>query len=676
MATFENESEAFQDRNYRVHLDRNWENGNKKLAAQDKRMADIGETDYPGSNEVTQARIGVDGKNHGTLNERLDDNELEVQEARKNADGKDHSSLASRIDDGENEVRKARGKFENLALHETAQDNGIQTNAAGIQTAKGSASYAVSLAKSASSGSPKGFFDNINDLKNKYPNGTSGIFVTTNNGHMWFYSGSWQDIGQYQGTEVGDGSITSEKLSNSVRLNELQSTGGYMFLNWSNGYVANKVKHDIDGDREGSIINSSDYSISIPVTVNTGDVVYVRAETGTASSMVSLWNGNGEYLQSLYEGQGSAIQVIVKIPSSGFVRVTNRNKTYSNNKVIMRKYSRMEAKSLPLELKGAVEWNNVPLVWMDKAYIGSSKNKTNPNKLVQNGGIDSDNRVSQLFFVPQGMIVKTSATTTTSGCVLAEFDESGDNFVKELIRGDNSSGGGFKSYYFDHDAYVRVGTRLSMNPDLVVSTMRARNEADASRLTGKKINFLGDSYVANYNEPVENSWEYKLAQKYHMTYRNYGKNGNGIVSTKANGTPMVDRFDEMENDADYVVVIGGENDRTRQIPLGEFKDGLDKLMEGLINKYTDAVICFFTPWPVANTDDRLDIKLTEYAQMIEDRCHYWGIACYNSNKYSNIRAYSPAFRAKYFQTKSDISHLNAAGHDLFEPRAEAFLNSL
>ena len=42
----------------------------------------------------------------------------------------------------------------------------------------------------------------------------------------------------------------------------------------------------------------------------------------------------------------------------------------------------------------------------------------------------------------------------------------------------------------------------------------------ADPLAGKSIGVLGDSYVRNHREPVENTWHSKLARKHSMRYFN------------------------------------------------------------------------------------------------------------------------------------------------------------
>ena len=81
---------------------------------------------------------------------------------------------------------------------------------------------------------------------------------------------------------------------------------------------------------------------------------------------------------------------------------------------------------------------------------------------------------------------------------------------------------------------------------------------DPDPLMGKKMGVIGDSYVRNHREPVENTWHYKFAMKHGMRYYNYGRNGNCISVDLARwGEGMYRRYADMADSLDLVVVIGG-----------------------------------------------------------------------------------------------------------------------
>jgi lysophospholipase L1-like esterase len=209
-------------------------------------------------------------------------------------------------------------------------------------------------------------------------------------------------------------------------------------------------------------------------------------------------------------------------------------------------------------------------------------------------------------------------------------------------------------------------SKVDPNPNLVAAELDK-----GSKLYGKKINVLGDSYVANHQEPISYTWHYKLAQRYAMTYRNYGINGNSMVGA---GDAMQVRYAEMDDDADYVVVIGGTNDYNGQTPIETFKTGLKSLILGLVAKYPYAKIAFFTIWNCGyprNVGKAIEIKL--YNDAIVDVCHEYNIPVFDAWRWSGMRMYDEAFMTEYTQVP-DIAHLNEKGHERFLPLATEFMN--
>ena len=205
--------------------------------------------------------------------------------------------------------------------------------------------------------------------------------------------------------------------------------------------------------------------------------------------------------------------------------------------------------------------------------------------------------------------------------------------------------------------------------------MSAQSQSGASAV--KKIGFIGDSYVRNHREPVENTWHYKFAKKHGMEYYNYGRNGNCIaLDLKQWGTGMYQRYKDMRDDLDYIVVIAGHNDASRgrldSIGIDTFKQRLSVLCEGLIEKYPHGKIFFFTPW---TCDDFVGSPRQRVVDAMIEVVGNYGIPVFDAARHSNIFVRSEQFRKIYFQggKGTDTAHLNSRGHDRFLPVAEHFL---
>lgn len=73
------------------------------------------------------------------------------------------------------------------------------------------------------SGTPKAVFDTLNQLKAAYPNGTDGVFLVLETGHIYFWKNtSWEDAGPYQAVEIGDKTVTPKKVNTDL-LNRVHS---------------------------------------------------------------------------------------------------------------------------------------------------------------------------------------------------------------------------------------------------------------------------------------------------------------------------------------------------------------------------------------------------------------------------------------------------------------------
>lgn len=166
-----------------------------------------------------------------------------------------------------------------------------------------------------------------------------------------------------------------------------------------------------------------------------------------------------------------------------------------------------------------------------------------------------------------------------------------------------------------------------------------------NRLKGKTLVAIGDSLIYGSRHGNEITWVNKLGRKHEMTVYNYGKNGNTIAvppTPEKGQIPMCIRYADMVDNADYVVVLGGANDKRLLIPIGEdtdtepttFKGALNVMIRGLLAKYPKAKIQFFTNYRRYPKPSAIGLCEDAYVRAMEEVCRLYAIPCYNN--YENV----------------------------------------
>ena len=219
-------------------------------------------------------------------------------------------------------------------------------------------------------------------------------------------------------------------------------------------------------------------------------------------------------------------------------------------------------------------------------------------------------------------------------------------------------------------------------------------------LEGKKINFLGDSITEGYGAScVENVfWNVLKREEGLAEARGYGIGGTRIAKKRIPSEKprwdldFIQRYPEMDDDADVVVIFGGTNDYGHgDAPLGKMSDrdpytfygACHTLFEGVINKYPEATIVVMTPLHRENEDDikgdhnksdgeGLGTLLT-YVNIIKEVAEFYSLPTLDLWSVSGIQPNVKVLREKYCP---DGLHPNDAGHKIIASRLAGFLKSL
>ena len=197
---------------------------------------------------------------------------------------------------------------------------------------------------------------------------------------------------------------------------------------------------------------------------------------------------------------------------------------------------------------------------------------------------------------------------------------------------------------------------------------------------GQKANFIGDSITRGsytsadvqsgiasptFVEIVQSNLQFSLC-------RNYGINATSISGTSDTNPDdaFVNRYQNMDDDADAIFVCGGTNDYGTSVALGtsadttdiSFYGALDVLCRGLIEKYLGKRIVFITPIPrQTETANSAGATLDDYRKAIFDIAKdRYGLAVIDG-KTLGISVKDTTFKTAYIY---DGLHPTQLGHNL------------
>lgn len=215
-------------------------------------------------------------------------------------------------------------------------------------------------------------------------------------------------------------------------------------------------------------------------------------------------------------------------------------------------------------------------------------------------------------------------------------------------------------------------------------------------LQGKKINFLGDSITEGCGTSCEEkNYVSVFGRLSGAEVRNYGIGGTRIArQTVPSNEAKVDndfvkRADEMDANADIIVVFGGTNDYGHgDAAFGTFDShdvhtfygALHTLCQKLINKYPDAEIVFMTPLHRLEENKQINefgirnvATLSEYVDAIKEVTKYYAIPTLDLYSVSRLQPEVEVLKERYMP---DGLHPNDAGAEIVARRLLGFLKSL
>lgn len=219
------------------------------------------------------------------------------------------------------------------------------------------------------------------------------------------------------------------------------------------------------------------------------------------------------------------------------------------------------------------------------------------------------------------------------------------------------------------------------------------------QLTGATINFLGDSITFGVGASCEeNRFTDVLAREFHLRKaNNYGISGSRIARQRVVTSEEYDRdycmrLDEMDPDADAVVVFGGTNDYGHgEAPIGmpcdrtpeTFYGACHYLMNGLLTRYPGKPVVILTPLhrldednPTGDGTGRKPLSvapLSVYRRILIEVAEHYALPVLDLYATSGIQPENDVCRERLLP---DGLHPSDEGHALIARRIGHFLQML
>lgn len=208
--------------------------------------------------------------------------------------------------------------------------------------------------------------------------------------------------------------------------------------------------------------------------------------------------------------------------------------------------------------------------------------------------------------------------------------------------------------------------------------------------------FLGDSITAGTGaSSYDKSYVPMFAELSGAEVKNYGLGGTRIarqINMSGNNSwdkDFVMRVDEMDSNADIVIVFGGTNDFGHgDAKIGDFDSrseytfygAMRCLCESLINKYPDADIVFMTPLHRETENAAIkenglpnEIPLSGYVSIIKEVAGYYGLPVLDLFNVSGIQPNVEIMKKNYMP---DGLHPSDKGAKRIAERLHGFLSAM
>lgn len=445
-----------------------------------------------------------------------------------------------------------------------------------------------------------------------------------------------------------------------------------IIIKWETGYLKD----------QGLIVEDTSYCHSQLLTIPPYMEISFKSRTAKDVSTISEYDSNGNFLRTIRLGTGNMETIKYVSNKETYIKIcvlfSSKYSSMSGYIVTMKDYKDEKQKNIILK-HGYVGMTGLKESSTENPYY-----YTNPIELMQ------------------GQTIEYYSSGSASVWGLSECDTNG-KFISGIQRGNSKYI--HQSYTAERHMFVRVCAKVSNDNveqtthDPIVTKDDLKNikvyfksfhysDVKNNVLYQKKITLIGDSLA--YGNILGNDavWLRTLALKYDMNDTNMGINGNPVaIQAKEKQISMVERYKNIPK-SDYIVLIGGANDKRLDVPIGQIDDAnpntfmgaLNIIIDGIRSMYPKSKLLFLTNYnryPSLNSLGKTDI---DYVNAMIDVCRNKCVKCYDNYHDSGI----------YFQDSNLVQwqdegisiglnenhHLSSEAYKWIENRYETILAQL
>lgn len=431
-------------------------------------------------------------------------------------------------------------------------------------------------------------------------------------------------------------------------------------LKWYKQYVSNT----------GEVVNDNVYGTSEPILLKEGEKISAVLMASDSVSAISKCDAYGNYVTTLRRGKNGAI--------------AQEYKYYATEDCYVRLSTRINGNGDTMTVSNI----NVKVEPMEKAYT--------PIFTIGNGHIsvaesnvknDSVYMYTDLIHLDKGMSIHFYSSGSNAMWSLSEWNDNRE-FVGGIIQGDTRHMEGV--YTAPKDMIVRVSAKkVQSGTESVTTEEEFKNveifykpifykEVSNDLLYGKTLTFLGDSLAHGNIIGRHAVWSHLLGIKYDMTIHNMGINGNSVARQNVETTnlPMIDRYTNIPTTSDYVVIIGGANDKRLNVSIEDFKSALETIVDGVRANVPKAKLLFMTNFNrFPNSTNSLGLNDIDYVDAMLEVCKNKGVKCFDNYHESGV-TFADWFDEGVAQGTTANKHISREGYKWLLPIYENLIRGL